>query len=274
MAALVVQFGAVLSLFLAHMVAQMVSQKAGLFGKKPRLRSAFAGGGITWLLVFSGCPNLRAQEEARDLVPQKWGLHLRAADPGVWTIALSAQGKRRIGSGGGWQVYLQCSQGGMAEGRLQRWMALDDQVYLGSGFAVNTLGIGSFLLSVGGQHGAAHISIPLRQPAARPLASSWQWSARVPLRNSTYGVADLRWRPGALPLLSLTAASLKWALGAGAAGAWLSWGHPIKGHTGVEWRVTMGVLRGDVPWMGWDWGSVRAFGSDPAQQWHLSGLWP
>jgi len=41
----------------------------------------------------------------------------------------------------------------------------------------------------------------------------------------------------------------------------------------VEWRLALGVLRGDIPWVGIDGGAAGTFGSNPADQWHLQWLW-
>lgn len=264
-----------LSLFLAHTVPQVVPQKAGRHGAHHRLRSAFAGAAVLlWALLWEGqC--LCAQEGTQVAEPRKWGVHFRAAEPGIWSIAARAQGRRHALQGGGWQGYVQCDRGGMVQARFQQWVVLDGQTTLGSGVALNTLGIASLLLSVGFQNGAAHISIPLRQPSASPFQSKWQWSAAFPIIQATRGVADLQWHPGSLPLLSLTAIAQKWTAGVGSTGVWLSFGQPVLGgSSGVEWRLTAGVLRGDIPWTGLDVGSVTARGSDPAQQWHLQWLWP
>jgi hypothetical protein len=274
LAALVAQFGAVLSLFLAHAVLQVVPQEAGRFGIQYRLRSAFVGGAGILCALFSEGQYLSAQEGLHALLPRKWGVHFRAADPGIWTVAARAQGRRAPLKGGGWQGYLQYDQGGTIQGRLQQWVVLGDDAKLGSGLARNARGIGSLLLSVGIQDWAAHITIPLRQPHPRPFQSTWQWSARFPLIQDALGMADIQWHPGSLPLLSLTAVADKWAAGAGSAGAWLSFGHALFGQSAaVKWRLTVGVLRGDIPWTGIDLGSNPAFGSDPAQQWHLQWLW-
>ncbi|GEM_PF-1731423 len=275
MSALAAQFGAVLSLLSAHTVSGVVPQKAGLFGGKPRLRSAFTGGMGVVFMLLSGGQSMMAQPDAHSHVPGKWGIHLRAADPGIWSLAASAQGHGKRSKGGGWQAYLQCDQGRMVQGRAQHWLRLDDQTLLGSGVELNSQGIGSLLLSVGVQDWGAHITIPLLQPSPRPLNSMWQWSARFPLWQKVRGVADLQWFPGALPRISLTAMASQWTAGAGSNGAWLSFGRPIEGHDStVEWRMTVGVLRGDIPWVGLDCGSLLAFGSDPLQFWHLRWLWP
>ena len=268
------QFGAVLSLFLAHAVLQLVPQEAGRFGIQYRLRSAFTGGaGLLCALLLAGqC--LSAQEGSQTPVPMEWGVHFRAADPGIWTAAAWVQGSRSPLKGGGWQGYFQYDKGRAIQWRLQQWVVLGDDAKLGSGLAHNAHGIGSLLLSVGIQDWAAHITIPLRQPHPRPFQSTWQWSTRFPLIQRARGMADIQWHPGSLPLLSLTAVAEKWAAGAGSAGAWLSFGHPLFGQSAeVKWRLTVGVLRGDIPWTGIDLGSGSAFGSDPGQQWHLQWLW-
>ena len=156
LAALVAQFGAVLSLFLAHAVLQVVPQEAGRFGIQYRLRSAFVGGAGILCALFSEGQYLSAQEGLHALLPRKWGVHFRAADPGIWTVAARAQGRRAPLKGGGWQGYLQYDQGGTIQGRLQQWVVLGDDAKLGSGLARNARGIGSLLLSVGIQDWAAH----------------------------------------------------------------------------------------------------------------------
>ena len=237
--------------------------------------SAFAGGVGFLCVLLSTNQGLWAQRVPWEVEPHQWGVHFRAADPGIWTVAARFRGRMRPSNGGGWQGHAQWDQGGAVQLRLQQWVALDDQVKLGSGLGLHFGGTGSLLFSVGVQDWVAHFSIPVYQPAQRPYHTEWQWSLRLPLVRESQGMVDIQWHPGSLPLLSLTAMSNAWSWGIGSTGGWLSCAQPMFGSDrSVEWRLTLGVLRGDIPWAGVDFGSVTALGSDPAQYWHLPWMLP
>lgn len=268
------QFGAVLSLFSAHTVSFLAPQKAGPFGVQHRLWSAFAGKAVLFCLLLLVGHGLRAQAERRGPGFQKWGVHLRAGDPGIWTVALHAQGGRRPHQGGSWQAYAQCDQGRTAQCRFLNWVVVDQETRLGSGLVWNTSGMGSVLLSVGIQNWAAQVTVPWRQPSSRPFDAHWQWSVRFSVVDRVQAIADVQWQPGSMPLLSFTARSSRWMGRVGSAGAWLSLGWSMNGKKPkVEWRLALGVLRGDIPWVGIDGGAAGTFGSNPADQWHLQWLW-
>ncbi|MBL6646076.1 MAG: hypothetical protein ISP55_06460 [Flavobacteriales bacterium] len=165
----------------------------------------------------------------------------------------------------GWQAQVVAHRGGHMQGRCQAAVAFDTRTSAGLGLAWDGAGVGQCLLSASGTDWAVQVWMPLRQPAAQPFQPEWQGGVAFPLERSARGFAMMRWRAGSLPRLALVGEFQRWACGVGASGAWWSRQMTPSESGGVPWSLSLGLLRGNVPWLGVDWGVPYSVGSDPGQ---------
>ncbi|MCH1581996.1 MAG: hypothetical protein L7S63_02670 [Flavobacteriales bacterium] len=253
-----------LSLFSARPVSCWTLSEVGLICALRLWRSASLK--AYWTALCAGClgGSLSAQLNWAPRGNPEVSASFRAAPPGVWTCAVEARGTGGRWGRSGWQAQVVATSGGHVQGRGQAAVAIDPRTSAGVGLAWDGAGVGQCLLSAGGPDWAVQVWVPLRQPAAQPFQPEWQGGVAFPLEEEARGFALMRWRPGSLPGLTLVGEFQQWACGVGASGAWWS-RRMTSSKSGVSWSLSLGLLRGNVPWFGADWGTPMCTGSDPGQ---------
>jgi len=252
----------VLSLFSARPVSCWTPSEVGPIRALPGWWSAsLKACWIAWCTVCLGgglCAQLTGSPRGN---PQA-SVSFRAAPPGAWTCAMEARGSGGRWGLSRWQAQVITHKGGPVQGLCQAAVAFDAQTSAGVGLAWDGAGVGQCLLSAGGPDWVVQVWVPLHQPVAQPFQPEWQGGVAFPLEREARGLALMRWRPGSLPRLTLLGEFKRWTCSVGASGAW--WSRRLKSsESGVPWSLSLGLLRGNVPWFGVDWGVPYSVGSDP-----------
>lgn len=134
------------------------------------------------------------------------------------------------------------------------------EVGVGVGLGWKRGGIGLVAVQWVGERSGGRVVIPVWQPMAQPFAPEWQGIFVLPGWQDVGVQVAIDWIPGSAPGLRWWAHHRAMEVGLGSDGAWLAWSAP--GGRG-RWRCSIGVMRGNVPWSGVDWGVAHGLGSDP-----------
>lgn len=193
-----------------------------------------------------------------------WMASFRGAVPGIWTMGLA--GSPAMGKDWGTpRGSLLAGPGGLECLKIEIALPLGSDMQWGGGLGWRRDKVGTALLAVSKEGMAARLSIPIVQPAAQPFVPSWWFGVAVAVEEIGKLRVTVEWTPGAWPRLALRASGPTIRAGAGSDGAWVGWTATdgLGPSTGLS--LKLGILRGDIPWGGIDFGSATDVGSDPGQ---------
>lgn len=178
---------------------------------------------------------------------------VRMAPPGVWTAGLGIGGRcSRDGGGSCWWTSARVSgPGGAAELSACVAARLDSDRRAGLGLEWRGPGAASMVFGASQGHMGAWCAVPLLQPAALRFRPAWGWSWTGRMEDRGDGLVLVEWSGGRLPAVQLVFRHAQWECGAGSRGLWYARGNAGRA-SGIRWVV--GLLRGDIPWLGLDWG--------------------
>jgi hypothetical protein len=244
----------VLSLFPARPVSQGVPRGAGpscCRGKWP------APIGCIFILAL-----LLWGEGAHAQAP--FNLGFRVGQTGAWTVGLSGKKMRPAQRHSGeLRSSIVLVNGGVLHWSAAAAVPVDADLRAGAGWHWAPGKSAALVLALSGRQCAAKVDIPWLQPAAQPVPSRW-WCGCAFDAEQWDGMATITWSAGQMPVFASSLRGGMWECGVGSQGCWLARILPHdKG--GLSLKLSVGVLRGNIPWSGADVGDYRGLGAHPGR---------
>lgn len=200
---------------------------------------------------------------------KKASMMARIGPTGVWSAGAGAciqsENNRAWAE---WRSSCTAGSAGWSQGSLMTALQVAQELKAGVGLSVARGG--PVQLLIGGADGTCgwQMEVPLLQPMAQPWGLTCWGGCHVDFAGRS-GLIQGKWKPGHFPevWLSLHTPHGECTLGTGG----LNWTWMVRDSGCFPWRVSIGVMRANLPWLGLDGGGTLGMGLDVgkwmAMQW-------